>query len=260
MRQHMAAARLVGLNRAKDPKVRGRIARLADGRLGRFGWKLEFATLQEFVKAACANELGLSNPGRAQATPLGKLAYKQPGTDLTDEQCTLMTDFIRGIPAPTQVLPTEPKALARVKKGEALFTEMGCADCHVKDLGPVAGLYSDNLLHDMGVELQSSTGYYGMIIPQPQVDNDKFVKSEQPTPGEWRTAPLWGVADSGPWLHDGRAETLEEAVGLHAGEAVDVAARFKEAPPADREAIVAFLQTLRAPRPAVGSGTAVAVK
>jgi hypothetical protein len=44
-REHSTAARLVGLNRARDGKVRGRIARLADGRVGRFGWKLEFATL-----------------------------------------------------------------------------------------------------------------------------------------------------------------------------------------------------------------------
>jgi CxxC motif-containing protein (DUF1111 family) len=248
MREHMTASRLVGLSRAKDPKVRGRIARLADGRLGRFGWKLEFATLQDFVKAACANELGLSNPGRPQATPLGKPAYQQPGTDLTDEQCVLMTDFIRGLPAPTQVLPRDEKAVAAVRRGETLFAEMGCADCHVRDLGPVAGLYSDNLLHDLGIQLQSSTGYYGSIIPEPEIANDKFAESQQPKPGEWRTAPLWGVADSGPYLHDGRAETLEAAIEAHAGEAVDVAKRFKEAPPEDRAAIVAFLKTLRAPQ------------
>jgi CxxC motif-containing protein (DUF1111 family) len=248
MRQHMTAARLIGLNKAKDSKVRGRIARLADGRLGRFGWKLEFATLQEFVKAACANELGLSNPDRPQATPLGKPGYKPPGTDLTDAQCVLMTDFIRGLPAPTQVLPTDPKALDRVKRGETLFAEIGCADCHVKDLGPVAGMYSDNLLHDMGVELESSTGYYGSIIPQPVVANDKFAVSEQPTPGEWRTAPLWGVADSGPYLHDGRAESLEQAIELHRGEATDVALRFSKRPQADQDDVVAFLKTLRAPQ------------
>jgi CxxC motif-containing protein (DUF1111 family) len=248
MRQHMTAARLIGLNKAKDSKVRGRIARLADGRLGRFGWKLEFATLQEFVKAACANELGLSNPDRPQATPLGKPGYKPPGTDLTDAQCVLMTDFIRGLPAPTQVLPTDPKALDRVKRGETLFAEIGCADCHVKDIGPVAGMYSDNLLHDMGVELESSTGYYGSIIPQPVVANDKFAVSEQPTPGEWRTAPLWGVADSGPYLHDGRAESLEEAIELHRGEATDVALRFSKRPKADQDDVVAFLKTLRAPQ------------
>lgn len=252
MREHMTAARLVGLNRAKDANVKGRIARLADGRLGRFGWKLEFATLQDFVKAACANELGLSNPGRSQATPLGKPKYQQSGTDLTDEQCIQMTDFIRDLPAPTQVLPSDPKAVETVKHGEKLFTSMGCADCHVRDLGPVAGIYSDNLLHDMGVQLQSSTGYYGSIIPEPQIDNDKFAVSQQPTPGEWRTAPLWGVADSGPYLHDGRAETLEQAIELHGGEGTGVAQRFKEASPADRDALVAFLKTLRAPQqPAV---------
>jgi CxxC motif-containing protein (DUF1111 family) len=248
MREHMTAARLIGLNKAKDPKVKGRIARLSDGRLGRFGWKLEFATLQDFVKAACANELGLSNPGRPQATPLGKPKYKPTGTDLTDAQCVLMTDFIRGLPAPSQVLPTDPRECEQVKHGQTLFTEMGCADCHAKDLGPVKEIYSDNLLHDMGVELESSTGYYGSIIPQPPVRNDKFAVTEQPTPGEWRTAPLWGVADSGPYLHDGRAETLEQAIGLHAGEASDMAARFNARPQADRDAVVAFLKTLRAPR------------
>lgn len=248
-REHSAAARLVGLNGARDSKVRGRIARLADGRIGRFGWKLEFATLNDFVKAACANELGLSNPGRPQAVPLGKPGYQPEaeGTDLTDEQCVMMTDFIRDLPAPTQVIPTDSGIRSQVEAGHALFAKIGCADCHSEKLGPIAGIYSDMLLHDMGVELESSTGYYGSIIPQPTIRNDKFVVSEQPTPAEWRTAPLWGVADSGPYLHDGRAATLEEAIVLHGGEASDVAARFKEMSVTDREAIVAFLNTLRAP-------------
>lgn len=264
MRQHMTAASLVGLNRSKDPKIKGRIARLADGRLGRFGWKLEFATLDEFVKAACANELGLSNPDNPQATPLGKPNYKPPGIDLTEEQCVLMTDFIRALPAPSQVLPADPKSREIAHQGERTFNEFGCADCHAKDLGPVAGIYSDNLLHDMGIDLQSSTGYYGSIlIPQPSVSNSKFVVSEQPTPGEWRTAPLWGVADSGPYLHDGRAETLEAAIELHGGEASDMAVRWKERPQGDRDAVVAFLKTLRAPKvddPTATAGTAVAAK
>jgi cytochrome c peroxidase len=100
----------------------------------------------------------------------------------------------------------------------------------------------------MGVELESSTGYYGSIIPQPVVANDKFAVSEQPTPGEWRTAPLWGVADSGPYLHDGRAESLEQAIELHRGEASDVALRFSKRPQADQDDVVAFLKTLRAPQ------------
>jgi CxxC motif-containing protein (DUF1111 family) len=248
-REHSTTARLAGLNGAKDARVRGRIARLSDGRVGRFGWKLEFATLQDFVKAACANELGLSNPGRPQATPLGKPNYKPPGIDLTDDQCTQMTDFIVSLPAPTQVIPSDPYLAGQVRHGQLLFNEIGCADCHSPTMATVSGLYSDMLLHDMGVELQSSTGYYGSIIPQPTVRNDKFEVTEQPTPGEWRTAPLWGVADSAPYLHDGRAATLEEAIELHGGEALDVVARFRNRPKADRDAIIAFLKSLKVRRP-----------
>src|SRR5262249_21162179 len=29
------------------------------------------------------------------------------------------------------------------------------------------------------------------------------------------TRPLWGVADTGPWLHDGRATSLLQAIMLH---------------------------------------------
>ena len=259
-REHSTPARLVGLNGARDSKVRGRIARLSDGRVGRFGWKLEFASLNDFVKAACANEIGLSNPGRPQATPLGKPSYQAEGTDLTDEQCSIMGDFIRALPAPTQVIPQEPIKAKHVARGTELFEKIGCADCHTQTLGPIADIYSDMLLHDMGVELESSTGYYGSIIPQPTIRNDKFTENEQPTPAEWRTAPLWGVADSGPYLHDGRADTLEQAIEQHGGEAVDIVARFKEMPPQDRDAIVAFLKTLRAPAATIANAETLAAK
>ena len=49
------------------------------------------------------------------------------------------------------------------------------------------------LLHDMGVELESSTGYYGAIVPAPRpIRNDKFEESEQPSPAEWRHRPALG--------------------------------------------------------------------
>jgi CxxC motif-containing protein (DUF1111 family) len=250
-RAHSAAARLVGLNSARGGKVRGRVARLSDGRIGRFGWKLEFATLNDFVKAACANELGLANPNQPQATPLRALAYKDKGIDLTDEQCGVMTDFIRALPAPTQVVPSDTPGAAQARIGQELFTSIGCADCHAPAVGPASGIYSDLLLHDMGTELEASTGYRptncGVATPAPVVPNDKFASSQQPAAGEWRTAPLWGVADSAPYLHDGRAATLEDAIEKHGGEASDAAAGFRELAPDQREAVLTFLKTLRAP-------------
>lgn len=65
---------------------------------------------------------------------------------------------------------------------------------------------------------------------------------------EWRTPPLWGVADSAPYMHDGRAETLLEAIAMHGGESEKTRERFLNLSFSDREAVIAFLGTLRAPK------------
>ena len=64
---------------------------------------------------------------------------------------------------------------------------------------------------------------------------------------EWRTPPLWGVADSAPYMHDGRAETLLEAIAMHGGESAGTRDRFLQLSKGDRDAIIAFLETLVAP-------------
>ena len=45
------------------PEIRGRVNRVKDGRIGRFGWKAETPNLSEFVLLACANELGTRSSG-----------------------------------------------------------------------------------------------------------------------------------------------------------------------------------------------------
>ncbi len=79
--------------------------------------------------------------------------------------------------------------------------------------------------------------------------DDDVGDSQQPSPSEWRTAPLWGVADSAPYLHDGRAAGLEAAIQLHGGEASGVTEQFTALSPADRLSIISFLKTLRARAP-----------
>lgn len=66
-------------------------------------------------------------------------------------------------------------------------------------------------------------------------------------PSEWRTPPLWGVRDSGPLLHDGRAATLREAIKLHGGEGLRAAKKYAHLSEKQRGDLVAFLQTLVAP-------------
>ena len=72
-------------------------------------------------------------------------------------------------------------------------------------------------------------------------------KQVAPTPQEWWTPPLWGVRDSAPYLHDGRAATLEQAIAFHGGEAADARLRFFMQTRENRMKIAAFLKSLVAP-------------
>ena len=71
---------------ADYPEVTGRVAKLKDGRLGRFGWKAQKARLSDFVLTACAVELGLHVPGEAQSGVPQKPDYKAPGFDLNEQE------------------------------------------------------------------------------------------------------------------------------------------------------------------------------
>jgi CxxC motif-containing protein (DUF1111 family) len=65
------------------------------------------------------------------------------------------------------------------------------------------------------------------------------------------------VADSAPYFHDGGSPTLEHAILRHRGDASKVTTTYQALPPSDREAVVVFLRTLKAPREGVPTkGTA----
>ncbi len=135
--------------------------------------------------------------------------------------------------------------------GRRLFDEVGCASCHAPSLGDVRGIYSDLLLHEMGQALSDSGEYYGSEDPN---------SPGGPSPGEWRTPPLWGYRDSGPYLHDGRAETLEEVVALHGGQGTSAAQAFFALTPEKRSSIEAFLKSLVAPSSAYAPGVVLAAE
>ena len=98
------------------------------------------------------------------------------------------------------------------------------------DVAPLAEqevrAYSDFLLHDMGANLADG------VVAGDAAGN------------EFRTAPLWGAQQSAPYLHDGRAPTLEEAIALHEGEAMPARDRFRALTKPDRESLVAFVKSL----------------
>ena len=229
------------------PEIKGRVSRLRDGRLGRFGWKGQTASLEEFVMAACANELGLEVRGHHQPSLQSSKEFdpKKLAFDLSDEDCARMTRFVANLPAPV-VRPVGGAAW-----GSEVFEAIGCATCHAPSLGGVQGLYSDLLLHDLGDRFLAFGGGYGArtseVVDRAPKNTDAPATTGEAGPTEWRTTPLWGVAASAPYLHDGRAATLHEAITLHGGEAEQTSKRYAQLSAGDRQALLAFLHSQVAP-------------
>ncbi len=177
-------------------------------------------------------------PGHHQAaSPLDRDAEAR-GLDLTQDECDALVAYVRSLPPPGAIEPSGPELSSVVEEGRRLFQYTGCAGCHTPDLGPIRGLYSDLLLHEMGPDLSDPGDYY---------DSDEPGSPDAPKGKHWRTPPLWGFRSSGPYLHDGRAQTLEEAVARHGGQGLDSARRFRALTEVERSLVQAFLRTLVAP-------------
>ncbi len=88
-------------------------------------------------------------------------------------------------------------------------------------------MFSDLKRHDMGPDLAEATG--------------------SPLASFFITPRLWGIADTSPYLHDGRALTLTEAIQMHGGEGQSAADNFANLAVRDRLALLTFLRTLRTP-------------
>ncbi len=253
----------VAKQQAKEtPEIAGRPARVKDGRIGRLGWKGQTANSEDFVLNACAVEVGLEVPGHSQAITPQAPRYKGPGLDLSADECASLVAYVRSIPRPVERATTSAAEARFLGAGKAAFASVGCAGCHVAKLGEVEGLYSDLLVHEMGDEMADSGSYDGSedgtdepLVPllaengQPQPQPKPGQPQERKSAGkkEWRTPPLWGFRDSGPYLHDGRAQTLEQAVALHGGQASGSAQKFFQLSPTERLQVEAFLKSLVAP-------------
>jgi RNA polymerase sigma factor (sigma-70 family) len=233
-------------------QVKGRVSRLQDGRIGRFGWKAQTATLEEFVLSAAAGEIGLEVPGRHQAADPRLPGLAAKGLDMDKGECDDLVDYVRSLPAPVAITPAADKDSAPIKAGESTFKSIGCAGCHIPKLGQVDGIYSDLLLHDMGPQLGDSDTYTVFVGESsraggPAVTDRPGAGTGLATAREWRTPPLWGLRNSAPYLHDGRAATIAQAITLHAGQGAISARRYAELAARRKQQIEAFLLSLAAP-------------
>jgi CxxC motif-containing protein (DUF1111 family) len=248
----------------ETPETAGRTAKVADGRIGRLGWKGQTANSEDFVLNACAVEVGLEVPGHSQAMTPQAPRYKGPGLDLTQAECSSLVAYVRALPRPVERAITNASEAKFLGAGREVFSKVGCASCHSAKLGDVEGLYSDLLIHDMGDEIADSGSYDGSdstdepLVPLITAENGQPQPQGLPTEPksarkkEWRTPPLWGFRDSAPYLHDGRAQSLEQAVAFHGGQGTASAQKYFMLSPTERLQLEGFLKSLVAPSPTVG--------
>lgn len=245
------AATLEALAKEGKPDgVKGRVNRVWNPEtkrmeVGRFGYKANMPTLRAQSAGAFNGDLGITSPlfPDENCTPVQKACQKAPNggsPELTVQQLDAVEFYLAHLVVP----PRRSADSAKVSRGEMLFAQAGCTACHRPELktdphwrfprlaGQTIHPYTDLLVHDMGK---------GLADGRP----DGLASGR-----EWRTPPLWGigltaaVSESVFYLHDGRARSLVEAIVWHGGEAKKARARFVRMGKEERDALVAFLDSL----------------
>lgn len=221
-------------------------------RIGRFGWKGQHASLVSFSADAYLNEMGITTPlfpeentsnGRDLGYPSAYDPVPEPEDDGVD--VVAFADFMRSTKAP----PRGP-ITADVSAGEALFNKVGCAVCHTPSIttarpgakinggvftvpaalgNKVIHPYSDFLLHDIG------TGDGIPVLPLAEYAS---------TANQMRTAPLWALRTRNRLMHDGLSLTKQEAIQRHAGQAAGVTKNYNALSEAEKNQLLAFLESL----------------
>ena len=201
---------------------------------------------------AYLNEMGITTPLLpVENTSLGRFVgfgtrydpLPEPEDD--GEDVKAFANFMRSTKAPSRGPITNS-----VNQGEQIFTQLGCATCHVASIitaapgttinggafrvpsalgNKIIHPYSDFLAHDIG----TSDGI--PILPTPEF---------AATADLMRTAPLWALRTRNRLMHDGLSFSAREAVERHAGQASGVIHRYNALSEGEKQLLFAFLDSL----------------
>jgi CxxC motif-containing protein (DUF1111 family) len=218
-------------------------------KLGRFGWKANQPTIAQQTQAAFNGDIGITsrlfsieNCSSTEPSCASTISGKGEGdvAELSDSFLDSVVHYSHTLAVPAR----RDLDMPAVKRGAKVFRDAGCEGCHVAAMrtGELANFpelshqsirpYTDMLLHDMGPELADG--------------RPDFLASGS----EWRTPPLWGIGlvqrvnGHSFFLHDGRARGFLEAVMFHGGEASAAREKVRALSKPDRDALVAFLESL----------------
>lgn len=309
-----------------------------------FQWKGSTAFLRDFNRGAAHNELGMQAVEVVGDNVDGD--FDGVRNELTIGDMTALAVYMAAQPRPTTLIELnglnllEPALtnaqIARINRGRQVFSEIGCANCHMPQLTLNTPIFSepsqnaafrdgdafpagqptanvvdprnpirfdltkdqpDNIIHS-GSTIRARLGSFtqkdnaGRTIVQLYGDLKRHAMGSRlaepvneiagddvtpipisprnrHTPDTFLTENLWGVGSTAPYMHDGRATTLAEAILEHAAsdndnasEASPARAAYLARSLADKQAVIAFLENLvlfkvEEVEPAAGATTAL---
>jgi Di-haem oxidoreductase, putative peroxidase len=234
---------------------------LGSERVGRFGWKIEGATLRGFATLAASNEIGLTTPDApAENTSCadGKTQFGilldtgQEPEDKTDAsgraEVDRIVDFIRGLAPPPRL-----RENAQAAAGHRIFASIGCAGCHTETLITASNPASFLPPTTGGVPITKSLNRilarrtfhpFGDFLMHDMGSLGDGITNGSSGPTMMRTVPLWGLRAKVRFLHDGRAADVATAILLHDGQGKNAAQQFEALSPSQRQTLLSFLGTL----------------
>lgn len=250
-----------------------------------FGWKGTAATFADIANEALQLHMGIQSESLTTSgsreligdgddphdpdrdgvrDELGRGPFAAMMTHLALLEMPIMQPLIqsRQLPAAAHVLPppTTTSFADDFQRGREEFRALGCSSCHVpmlvlespivrvEGLPPIdlsrdmeqpavtydpalhgypVWLFSDLKRHDMGTANAARHVQRGVAL------------------NDYLTPRLWGVADSAPYLHDGRAPSFDYAIAGHDGEGAAARAAFLALPYLDRAPLRVYLMSLR---------------
>jgi cytochrome c peroxidase len=222
-------------------------------------WDGRAKGLEAQILAAWKGQMGADPDAIAQelqAVPAYAAAFaKEMGGEPTGDRIVkALATFVRTIHAGDTAydrLPARTREASPAGRGFKVFSEVAqCTLCH---LPPT---YSDGLFHNVGIGFDTEKPDLG----RGKVLADLAVKASQPAPpeaetlqGAFKTPSLRGIALSGPYFHDGRAATLEEAVDLMTKGGIanphrDEKLKAVTLTPSQRRSLLTFLRSLSPPK------------
>ncbi len=245
-----------------------------------FSQKGVFASLRQFTVNAMNAHHGMQSVERFGAAWTGTNDFDGDGhtNEVSPGQISALVAFQATLPAPARKQDLPDIWQDAADQGEKLFTDIGCASCHIPALPLESLVFQDPGPFDTAGTLRQSDVAKPLALDLATLDwvkalprdnqgrvlvplfgdlkRHKIADAANDTFGNellaqrfvardvFLTAELWGIGSTAPYGHRGDLTTLDEVIQAHGGEATKSREAYSDLAEDGRQSVIAFLRSL----------------